>query len=72
MLSIGKRTLRGLALTLALSVAPVAAYAQAPSDADVLANYANIALAGYEDSLTTAKVLDAAVDALIAKPISTP
>ena len=68
MLSIGKRTLRGLALTLALSVAPVAAYAQAPSDADVLANYANIALAGYEDSLTTAKALDAAIDALIANP----
>jgi putative iron-regulated protein len=68
MLSIGKRTLRGLALTLALSVAPVAAYAQAPSDADVLANYANIALAGYEDALTTAKALEAAVDALIANP----
>lgn len=68
MLSIGKRTLRGLALTLALSVAPVAAYAQAPSDADVLANYANIAMAGYEDSLTTAKALDAAIDALIATP----
>ncbi|WP_413813488.1 imelysin family protein [Devosia sp. Root685] len=64
----GKRTLRGLALTLALSVAPVAAYAQAPSDADVLANYANIALAGYEDSLATAKALDAAIDALIAGP----
>ena len=68
MLSIGKRTLRGLALTLALSVAPVAAYAQAPSDADVLANYANIALAGYEDALSTAKALDAAIDALIANP----
>lgn len=68
MLSIGKRTLRGLALTLALSVAPVAAYAQAPSDADVLANYANIALAGYEDSLVTAKALDTAIDALIANP----
>ncbi|HWV19893.1 MAG TPA: imelysin family protein [Devosia sp.] len=68
MLSVGKCTLRGLALTLALSVAPVAAYAQAPSDADVLANYANIALAGYEDSLATAKALDAAVDALIASP----
>ncbi|MGV3574877.1 MAG: imelysin family protein [Devosia sp.] len=64
----GKRTLRGLALTLALSVAPVAAYAQAPSDADVLANYANIALAGYEDSLVTAKALDTAIDALIANP----
>lgn len=68
MLSIGKRTLRGLALTLALSVAPAAVYAQAPADADVLVNYANIALAGYEDSLITAKALDTAIDALIASP----
>lgn len=68
MYSFGKRTLRGLALTLALSVAPVTAYAQAPSDADVLANYADIALAGYEDALTAAKALDAAIDALIASP----
>ena len=68
MLSIGKRTLRGLALTLTLSVAPAAVYAQAPADADVLANYADLALAGYEDSLSTAKALDAAIDALIANP----
>lgn len=68
MLSIGKRTLRGLALTLALSVAPAAVYAQAPADADVLANYADLALAGYEDSLSTAKALDSAIDALIANP----
>jgi putative iron-regulated protein len=34
----------------------------------VLATYADIALAGYEDSLTTAKALDAAIDALIAEP----
>ena len=68
MLSIGKRTLRGLALTLALSVAPAAVYAQAPADADVLTNYADLALAGYEDSLSTAKALDSAIDALIANP----
>lgn len=65
---ISKGTLRGLALALTLSVAPVAAYAQAPSEADVLANYADLALAGYEDALATAKALDAAVDALIAEP----
>jgi putative iron-regulated protein len=65
---ISKRTLRGLALALTLSVAPMAAYAQAPSEADVLANYADLALAGYEDALSTAKALDAAVDALIADP----
>ena len=37
------------------------------ADADaILKTYADIALAGYEDALTTAKALDAAVDALIA------
>ena len=34
----------------------------------MIATYADIALAKYEDSLTTAKMLDQAVDALIAKP----
>ena len=43
-----------------------AAFAVEPSD--VLDNYANIALAKYEDSLTTARALDAAIDALIASP----
>ena len=62
------RVLRSFALALTLSVAPVAAFAQAPADADVLANYADIALAGYEDALATAKALDAAIDALIADP----
>ena len=65
---ISKGTLRGLALALTLSVAPVVAYAQAPSEDAVLANYADLALAGYEDALTTARALDAAVDALIAAP----
>jgi putative iron-regulated protein len=64
----GKRTLRGFALSLALSVAPIAALAAAPSDADVLDTYADIALAGYEDSLLTAQALDAAIDALITSP----
>ncbi|UJW87090.1 imelysin family protein [Devosia sp. SL43] len=63
-----RRTLRRIAFALTLSVAPIAAYAQAPADADVLANYADIALAGYEDSLATAKALDVAIDALIASP----
>ncbi|WP_390888842.1 imelysin family protein [Devosia neptuniae] len=63
-----KRTLRGLALALTLSVAPMSAYAQAPSEEAVLANYADLAQAGYEDALSTAKALDAAVDALIAEP----
>ena len=68
MISLGKRTLRSFALALTLSVAPIAAFAQAPAEADVLATYADIALAGYEDSLNAAKALDAAIDALIASP----
>jgi putative iron-regulated protein len=68
MISLGKRTLRSFALALTLSVAPVAAFAQAPADADVLATYADIALAGYEDSLNAARALDGAIDALIASP----
>ena len=36
--------------------------------AEVLETYADIALAGYEDSLATARDLDKAVDALVANP----
>jgi putative iron-regulated protein len=61
-------SLRRLSLALVLSVAPVAAFAQAPADADVLENYADMALAGYEDSLETARALDTAIDALLAEP----
>ncbi|WEK05110.1 MAG: imelysin family protein [Candidatus Devosia phytovorans] len=68
MMPFGRRSLRNLAIAFTLTVSPIAVHAQAPADADVLANYADIALAGYEDSLTTAKALDAAVDALIANP----
>lgn len=64
----GSRSLRRLALLLCLSVVPVAAYAAAPAEAEVLSTYADIALAGYEDSLATAKALDVAIDALIATP----
>jgi putative iron-regulated protein len=64
----GTKALKRFALVLTLSVAPVAAFAQAPADADVLTNYANIAEAGYGDALTTAKALETAVDALIATP----
>lgn len=44
------------------------ALAAAPDQSAVLTNYANIAEAGYEDALTTAKVLDSAIDALLATP----
>ncbi len=42
--------------------------AAAPEPQAVVRHYADMALAKYEDSLATAKALDAAVDALIAKP----
>lgn len=44
------------------------ASALAVEPAAIVKTYSDIALAGYEDSLTTAKALDAAVEALIAKP----
>ena len=56
------------------AVAALLAFTQAgPVDAmvstkDVLKTYSDIALAKYEDSLTTAKTLEKAIDALIAKP----
>ncbi len=58
-------TLGPLALGLMMSTALVAAEPNADA---VLKTYADIALAGYEDALTTAKALDAATDALIAAP----
>jgi putative iron-regulated protein len=57
------RILAALALTTALS-----APALATTPDDVVKTYADIALAGYEDSLTTAKELQQAVAALIATP----
>jgi len=57
--------LTGAAL-LALTAGTTAAFAA--SKAEVLTNYANIAEAKYEDSLITAKALQAAVDALVAEP----
>jgi putative iron-regulated protein len=56
-----------VAATLALAAASPAA-AEAPAPAAVVATYADIARAGYEDSLATAKTLSAAVDALIENP----
>jgi len=45
-----------------------AAPSLAVEPASILKTYSDIALAGYEDSLTTAKALDAAVEAMVAKP----
>ena len=56
------------------AVAALLAWTHAgPADAgvsakEVLKTYSDIALAGYEDSLTTARTLKKAIDALIAKP----
>ncbi len=50
----------------ALTAAPV--FAEDVSKTDVLKTYADIALAGYQDSLETAQKLDDAVDALLADP----
>lgn len=60
-------------LTLAAAAAllawgPAAARAEAPAAKDVLATYADIAEAGYADSLAAARALKAAVNALIAAP----
>ncbi|OQM76483.1 imelysin family protein [Manganibacter manganicus] len=58
-----------IAATAALTAAVFVLPARAEIDAKaVVKTYADIALAKYEDSLTTAEALDKAVDALIAKP----
>ena len=57
--------LAGLALGVAMG--PVSS-AETPSTEAVLNTYADIALAGYEDSLVTARALDAAIDALVSGP----
>ena len=59
--------MRHLILTTALTLSAPMAFAEVQTT-DVLTTYANIAEAGFADSLTTAKVLQAAVDALIANP----
>lgn len=54
-------------VTLAAALASPAAAADVTAEA-VVKTYADIALAKYEDSLTTAKALDEAVDAFLASP----
>ncbi|SNS89973.1 imelysin family protein [Tropicimonas sediminicola] len=53
---------------LAALLSGTALAAQAAEPAEVLVTYADIALAGYEDSLDTARALKAAVEALAAEP----
>jgi putative iron-regulated protein len=61
------KTLR-LSLLLGASMLAMPVFAAEPTADEILDNYANIALAGYQDALTTANALDAAVEALIANP----
>lgn len=61
-----KRTF-AIALSSFLAFAPASGALASDTDA-VLKTYANIAEAGYQDSLSTARALDAAIDALIASP----
>src|SRR5690349_18790982 len=61
--------LAAAAATFALTAAAFVLPAKAQTDQKaVIKTYADIALAEYEDALTTATALDTAVDALIAKP----
>ncbi|WP_430694695.1 imelysin family protein [Mesorhizobium dulcispinae] len=61
--------LAAIGATAALTAAVFVLPAKAETDAKaVIKTYADIALAKYEDSLTTAQALDKAVDALIARP----
>jgi putative iron-regulated protein len=62
--------MRFLRLSLMLGTCALAlpVFATEPTEAEILETYANIALAGYEDALTTAQALDVAVEALIANP----
>ena len=63
-----KKVLLGTTAALfGLAALPFAAQAETTPSA-VLDNYADIALAKYQDSLTTAQALDAAIDALLANP----
>ncbi len=63
----GQSKLAAIAATAMLTALAMSARAETDPKA-VLTTYADIAQAKYEDSLTTAKALDAAVEALIAKP----
>lgn len=58
--------MKPLLASTAIALFGTAALAVEP--ADVMDTYAGIALAGYEDSLTTVQALKAAIDALIATP----
>ena len=63
-----KRIILALLAGTALGAQPLAAQTQSIDPAAVIDTYADIAQAGYADSLSTAKALQAAVATLIANP----
>ena len=68
MRSLTTRATRLAAIPIAAGLIVAATPAFAADPKAVVETYADIALAGYEDALTTAKALDAAIDDLIARP----
>ncbi len=58
----------GTSVALCLALTSIGVRAAEPATNDILKTYADIALAGYSDALTTAEGLDAAIDALLAAP----
>lgn len=64
----GLRTAAPAILGGLLLIGAMQTQAATPDKTSVLETYADIAHAKYEDSLTTARTLDAAIDSLIAKP----
>ena len=62
------RTFSRLLTVLAVGVSCQSVMAAGPAPEVVLTSYGDIALAGYEDALTTAQALDRAVEAFVADP----
>ena len=58
----------GTVLTATMGLGFCSAAVHAAEPVEVLKTYADVALAGYEDSLATARTLDEAIDALIVAP----
>lgn len=58
----------GAAAILLAAATATSAQAAPPAAAEVVATYADLAYAKYEDSLKAAQALDAAIDALVASP----
>lgn len=62
------KMLAGTALSVAITLTAGNANADAPSEAEILTNYSNIAEAMYGDAITQAEALKAAIAKLVAEP----